>query len=256
MDQNSSPQIQKDERRNVAQRPMDPEVNVLSFLSNVQPRLILQALQNGAPSPQNLLLSNINSLESILGPKTKFYGLPVSNTIASHENDEANDYIHSMTQNKISTSQSPSNPVYAPVPKQIRNREPMKFIAEPQIVPNLIDVSNDYSNYIFSSQSESELAANNSTSCIFHPNTFEDENDDFLSLCGSTTFTKSLDVSKDFTTSRNGSNISDKTSAAQNLTPMCNGSELLEELPISEANQNPSNGSEIPLLHDISSRPT
>ena len=45
-----------------------------------------------------------------------------------------------MTQNKITTTQSPSNPVYAPVPKQNRNDHPMKFIAEPQIVPNLIDV--------------------------------------------------------------------------------------------------------------------
>ena len=100
MDQNSSPQIQKDERRNVTQRPMDPEVKVSSFLSNVQPRHILYALLNGAPSPQNSSLSIINSSKSILGPKTKFYGLPVSNTIASHDYDEADDYINSMTQCK------------------------------------------------------------------------------------------------------------------------------------------------------------
>ena len=73
MDQNSSSQIQKDERRNVTRRPMDPEANVLSFLSNVQPRRILQALQNGAPSPQNLLLSNINSSQSVFRPGTKFH---------------------------------------------------------------------------------------------------------------------------------------------------------------------------------------
>ena len=35
MDQNSATTIQKDEQRNVAQRPMDQGVNVLSFLSNV-----------------------------------------------------------------------------------------------------------------------------------------------------------------------------------------------------------------------------
>ena len=45
MDQNSTTNIQKDERRNITQRPMDSGVNVLSFLSNVQPRHILSTLQ-------------------------------------------------------------------------------------------------------------------------------------------------------------------------------------------------------------------
>ena len=49
MDQNSTTNIQKDEpARKVAQRPMDSEVNVLSFLSNVQPRQVLTTLLNGA----------------------------------------------------------------------------------------------------------------------------------------------------------------------------------------------------------------
>ena len=127
MDQNSSPQIQKDERRNVTRRPMDPEANVLSFLSNVQPRRILQALQNGAPSPQNYSLPNINSSDNIFRQETTVSSPSNSSTMASHENDEVEDYINSMTQFK--KVKSPS--VYAPVPKQIRNREPMKFIAEP-----------------------------------------------------------------------------------------------------------------------------
>ena len=134
MNQNSATTIQKDERRNVTQRPMDQGVNVLSFLSNVQLRHVLSTLLNGAPSPRNSSLSIINSSISVFRPKTKFYGLPDSNTTASHENDEADDYINSMSQFK--TINSRSDPVYAPVPKQIRNDQPMLFIAEPQFIPN------------------------------------------------------------------------------------------------------------------------
>ena len=146
-----------------------------------------------------------------------------------------------------------SYPDYAPVPKTIRNDQPMSSIAEPQIMPNLIDVLNDDSNYIFSSPWGTELAAKESTSFVLHLNTFEDEEDDFSRPCGSTTFNESLDGSNDFTISRDGSSISDKTSAAQNITPGCNYSELSQELPISEANKNPSYDSEIPILHHISS---
>ena len=118
MDQNSSPQIQKDERRNVTWRPMDQEVNVLSFLSNVQPRHILCTLLNGAPSPQNSSSLNINSSESVFRHETTVSLPSNSDTIASHKNDDAYEDINSMTQNKITTSQSSSNTVYA----QCQNR--------------------------------------------------------------------------------------------------------------------------------------
>ena len=66
MNQNFNVNIQKDESaRNVAQRPMDSGVNVLPFLSNIQPHRVLNTLLNGAPSPRNLLLSIINSSESV-----------------------------------------------------------------------------------------------------------------------------------------------------------------------------------------------
>ena len=61
------------------------------------------------------------------------------------------------------------------MPKPIRNPEPMQFIAEPQTIANLIDVSIDDSNYIFSTLSESELTAKESTSFILHLNTFENQ---------------------------------------------------------------------------------
>ena len=229
MDQNSSSTIQKDEQRNVTQRPMDQEANVLSFLSNVQPRRILNALQNGAPSPQNSSLSIINSSNSVFRQETTFSSPSNFSTIASHKNDEADDYVNSMSQFK--TINSHSDPVYAPVPERIRNDHPMPFIAEPQIIPNLMDASMGELNCIFSSQSESELAANDSTSFNLRLNTFEDENDEFISPCGSTTFIKSLDGSNDNIISLDGSSISDATSVAQNLVPQCNGSGLLEELP-------------------------
>ena len=50
-----SNRIQRDvPARYVAQRPMDSGVNVLSFLSNVQPHRVLNTLLNGAPPQQNL----------------------------------------------------------------------------------------------------------------------------------------------------------------------------------------------------------
>ena len=65
------------------------------------------------------------------------------------------------------------------MPERIRNRESMKFIAEPQFIPNLMDASMDELNCIFLSHSESELAANDSTSVNFRLNTDKNENDDF-----------------------------------------------------------------------------
>ena len=87
---------------------------------------------------------------------------------------------------------------------------------------------------------------------MLHLNTFEDENDDFEIPCGLTTFNKSMDGSNDFYISLDGSNISDKTSAAPSASPWCSHSQLLEELSVSEAIKNPSNDSEIPFLHNTS----
>ena len=80
----------------------------------------------------------------------------------------------------------------------------MQFIAEPQTIANLIDVSIDDSNYIFSTLSESELTAKEYTSFILHLNTVEEEDDDYTSPYGLATFNKSLDCSNDFTISRDG----------------------------------------------------
>ena len=47
MDQNFATIIQKDEpERYIAQRPMDSRVNVLSFVSNVQPQCAFTTFQN------------------------------------------------------------------------------------------------------------------------------------------------------------------------------------------------------------------
>ena len=237
----------------VARRPMDQEAKVLSFLSNVQPRRILNALQNGAPSPRNSSLSITNSSERVFRHKTKFYDLPVFETITSKDYDEADDYINSMSQFNATTIKSHSEPNYAPLLKPIRNPEPMKFIDEPQTMPTIIDDPINDSNYIFSSQSESELATKDSTPFILRLNTFEDETDEFTSPCGLTTLNTSLNGSNNFIIGLDGSNINDATSAAQNLTPMCKSSELLDKLSVSEPIKNPSNGSEIPILHHISS---
>ena len=52
----------------------------------------------------------------------------------------------------------------------------MPFVAEPEIIPPIIDVSNDkLKNCIFSQYSDSTLASNNSTPFILNLNTFEDE---------------------------------------------------------------------------------
>ena len=97
--------------RYIAQRPIDSRVNVLSFVSNVQPQCAFTTLPNGAPSPRNYLLSIVNLSESAFRHKTKVL-LP-SNTefIASHEHDDAEDYINSMTQtqNQSTTIKSHSN---------------------------------------------------------------------------------------------------------------------------------------------------
>ena len=72
----------------------------LRFFPNVMfymPRHVIHALLNGAPSPQNLLLSNINLSQSVFRQETTFSLPSNSNTIASHENDEADDYINLMT---------------------------------------------------------------------------------------------------------------------------------------------------------------
>ena len=112
MNQNFATIIQKDEPAiYIAQRPMDSGVNVLSFVSNVQPQCAFTTLPNGAPSPRNYLLSIVNLSESAFRHKTKVL-LP-SNTefIASHEHDDAEDDINSMTQtqNQSTTIKSHSN---------------------------------------------------------------------------------------------------------------------------------------------------
>ena len=226
-----SKRIQKDvSARYVTQRPMDSGSNVLSFLSNVQPQYTLNALQNGALLPRNYLLSIVNLSEGAFRRETIVSQPSNPNSIASHDYNQADDYINSMSQFKTSTIKSHSDPDYAPLLKPIRNPEPIQFIAEPQAIPTIIDVSINDSNYIFSSQSESELAAKESTPFILRLNTFEDEDDDYTSPCGLTTFNVSRDSSNDFTLSLDGSNISDATSVAQNLTPLCKSSQLLDKI--------------------------
>ena len=134
------------------------------------------------------------------------------------------------------------------MPIPIRNDQPIKFIAEPQTIPTLIDVLIDELNYIFSTQSESELASKESTPFILHLNTFKEVNDNITSPCGLTTFNKSLDGSSDFYIILDGSIISDKTSAALNASPLCIHSELSKELSVSDAIKNPPNDSKLPFL--------
>ena len=74
----------------------------------------------------------------------------------------------------------------------------MSFLAEPQSIPIITDASSDELNCIFSTQSESELAAKESSPFILHLNTFEDEDDDVTSPRGLTTFDKSLGWLKRF----------------------------------------------------------
>ena len=152
------------------------------------------------------MLSIVNLSESAFRHKTKVLLLSNRESIASHEHDDAEDYINSMTQtqNQSTAIKSHLNQDYAFMPKPIRNPESMQFIAEPQTIPNLIDVSIDDSNYIFSTLSESELTAKEYTSFILHLNTVEDDDDDYTSPYGLTTFNKSLDGSNDFTISRDG----------------------------------------------------
>ena len=110
----------------------------------------------------------------------------------------------------------------------------------------------DELNCIFVFPSESELAANDSTSFNLRLNTFEDESDEFQSPCGSTTFIKCLDGS-DFIFCLDGPSINNKTSVAQNITPSVTVRDCPKNCPVAEANQNPSYDSEIPLIHNISS---
>ena len=107
--------------------------------------------------PTNVL-SIINSSESALRHKTKFYCLPVFETNASKDYDDANDYINSMSQFNTTTIKSHSIPDYAPVPMPIRSHEPMKILAEQQTIPLIIDVSNDELSIIVSLHSDSKPA--------------------------------------------------------------------------------------------------
>ena len=74
MDQNFTSNIQKDEPvRNVAQRPMDPVVNelsflsnVLSFLSNIQPhRALILAEPQIIPTSNNASFDELNCIFSM-----------------------------------------------------------------------------------------------------------------------------------------------------------------------------------------------
>ena len=89
-------------------------------------------------APRNYLLSIVNPSESAFRHITNVILSSNHETIASHEYDNTDDCINSMTQNKSTTIKSHSNEYYAPLPEPFRNDQPMQFIAELQTRPTIL----------------------------------------------------------------------------------------------------------------------